>query len=40
MQAQQLPVRMGLQRGETEASYMSLPRPGALLTGKQEHCEC
>ncbi|KAE9963022.1 hypothetical protein BLS_009771 [Venturia inaequalis] len=34
---QQLPVRMGLRRGETEASYMSLPRPGALLTGKQEH---
>ncbi|QDS72922.1 hypothetical protein FKW77_008001 [Venturia effusa] len=33
----QLPVRMGLSRGETEASYMSLPRPGALLTGKQEH---
>ena len=31
--------RMKLERADTAKSYASIPKEGALLTGKQEHCE-
>ena len=31
--------RMKLERADTAKSYASIPKEGALLTGKQEHCK-